>query len=127
MIADSDFISSKREAGRHELMTKGVQMLSFLLLCLIGASSIWVFWDASGNRIGDISDHVVGFRYSAVAWALATLFLWPIAFPYYLRLRTRMIHLAREHPVETPRKQVLGVVLLALGFMGISVAFPLFG
>lgn len=59
-------------------------------------------------------------------WAIATLFVWPYAFPYYLRIRRKPIEAAVEHPVQESWRVLKAsvVALVAAGFVVASVAFP---
>lgn len=96
-------------------------------LLLVASCSIWVYLDASSNKIGDISSFRRDFRFSASAWAIGILFLWPVAFPYYLRIRDRLIKAAVDHPVEDNLRvyKLAGLTLLSIGLIAASLALPI--
>ena len=102
-------------------------MIGILILSSIALCAIIVYLDASANRIGDISTHRRYLNTSAFYWAIATLFLWPYAFPHYLRVRRQLIDAAAEHPVQEKWKalKVSIITLVAAGFVVVSVAFPI--
>ena len=101
-------------------------MVGIVILVVIAISAIIVYLDASVHRIGDISEHRSSFNKSALYWAIATLFVWPYAFPYYLRIRRKLIEAAVEHPVQENWRvlKTCIVTLAAAGFVVVSVAFP---
>ena len=101
-------------------------MVGIVILVIIALCAIIVYLDASAHGIGDISEHRSSFNKSATYWAIATLFLWPYAFPYYLRIRRKLIEAAVEHPVQENLRVLKAsiVTLGAAGFVLVSVAFP---
>ena len=101
-------------------------MIGIVVLVIIALCAIWVFLDATANHIGDISEHRSYFKGSAMFWAMGTLFVWPLVFPYYLRLRRQLIQAAADHPVEDNRwaLKAVGVTITAVGFIAVSVAVP---
>lgn len=102
-------------------------LVEIVILTIIALSSIIVYLDASKHGIGDISEHRKGFDKSAGFWAIATLFLWPIVLPYYLRMRRDLIEAAVENPCQENWRafKTSIVALLAGGFVILSVAFPI--
>ena len=101
-------------------------MVGIVILIIIALCAIIVFLDASKHGIGDISKHRSSFNKSAIHWAIATLFVWPYAFPYYLRIRRKLIEAAAERPVQENWRALKAsiVTLVAVGFVVVSVAFP---
>jgi hypothetical protein len=101
-------------------------MIGFVILAIIALCAISVYLDASARQIGDISEHRKNFNKSAFCWAIATLFLWPLAFPYYLRIRPKLIDAAEDYPVQEHWRTLKAsiVTLAAAGFVVASVAFP---
>lgn len=101
-------------------------MIGIVILVIIALCAIFVYLDASAHGIGDISEHRRNFNMSAVSWAIATLFLWPYAFPGYLRIRRKLIEAAADHPIQENRRSLKasGVTLAAVGFIVTSAAFP---
>jgi len=101
-------------------------MIGIVILVIIASCSIFVYLDASAHGIGDISGHRRDFNMSAMGWAIATLFIWPYAFPGYLRMRRKLIEAAADHPIQENRQSLKasGVTLAAVGFIVASVAVP---
>lgn len=101
-------------------------MIGIVVLVIIALCAIFVYLDASANGIGDISEHRPNFNMSAMGWAIATLFLWPIAFPGYLRTRRRLIDAATDHRIQENQRflKASGVTLAGVGFIVVSVALP---
>jgi len=56
-------------------------MLDVIFTLVIIASSIWVYWIATSNKIGKHPDQKGMLDILAGAWAVVTLLLWIIAFP----------------------------------------------
>ncbi len=101
-------------------------MIGIVVLVIIALCAIFVYLDATANRIGDISEHRPDFRGSAMYWAIGTLFMWPFVFPTYLRLRRELIQAAADHPVEDNwwALKTAGITITAVGFIAVSVSFP---
>jgi hypothetical protein len=98
-------------------------MWSIALAIFIAMSAIWVYIDATKNKIGKITNRKGMFNLSAGAWAAATLFLWIVAFPSYLINRSTLSEKAKDNPINV--KQRLGkiVVLSLLGALVILFTF----
>ena len=101
-------------------------MLAIVILVIIALCAILVYLDATANRIGDISEHRTHFKGSALFWAIGTLFVWPLVFPLYLRLRRQLIEAAVDHPVEENWRALKtgGVTISAVVFIAVSMAIP---
>lgn len=101
-------------------------MIGIVVLVIIALCAILVYLDASANGIGDISEHSYNFNMSPMGWAIVTLFLWPIAFPGYLRIRRRLIDAATDHPIQENQRflKASGVTLAAVGFIVVSMSVP---
>jgi hypothetical protein len=101
-------------------------MFGILILLIIALCAIFVYLDASTHKIGDISEYRRGSNKSALYWAVATLVVWPYAFPYYLRIRRKLIEAAKEHPIQEKLRNLKAgfVTLVAAGFVIASMAFP---
>jgi len=101
-------------------------MIGIVVLVIIALCAIFVYLDATANRIGDISEHRPDFRGSAMYWAIGTLFMWPFVFPTYLRLRRELIQAAADHPVEDNwwALKTAGITITAVGFIAVSASFP---
>lgn len=101
-------------------------MIGIVVLVIIALCAILVYLDATANRIGDFPEHRPYFRGSAMLWAMGTLFMWPLVFPSYLRLRRQLIQAAADHPVEDNWwvLKTAGITITAVGFIAVSVAVP---
>ncbi len=101
-------------------------MIGIVILVIIALCAIAVYLDASGHRIGDISEHRSNYNKSAMFWAIGTLFLCPFVLPYYLRMRGQLIEAATEYPVEQNWRflKVSCLALTAVGFIAVSMALP---
>lgn len=65
---------------------------------IVTLSAIFVYFDATKNKIGKIPD-VKGFlNMSAGMWSFGVIFLWIIIFPLYLFKRSTLIEIAKENP-----------------------------
>jgi hypothetical protein len=100
-------------------------MVSVLLVVAIVTCSLWVYWDATGNKIGKVPGAGGLFNMSAGAWATVTMFLWIIAFPSYVIKRSALIEVAKSHAVDVKGRLIKTLVL---GFIGaLWVLFVLAG
>jgi len=91
-------------------------MLNLIITIVVIISSIWVYLDATKNKIGKIKDEKGLFNMSAGAWALVTLLLWIVGMPAYLIKRKSLIEKAEDHPVETSGRviKILGLLLIGI-------------
>ena len=101
----------------------------FVVLAVVVLSAIWVYHDATSNRIGRI-EPVLGtsilrtrarpgfFNLSAGGWFIAVLGLWIVSLPAYLLKRQDLIDLARNEPVDT--RNAAGKTIL-LGLTGTAL------
>ncbi len=94
-----------------------------MFLLFVTACSVWVYLDATKNKIGKTSAGGM-FNMSAGAWGVVTLGLWIIGFPAYLIKRNALKTIAAESPVEitgrTWKATVIGIVGL---FWFLAVAY----
>ncbi len=98
-------------------------MLNGLMVAIIVASAIWVYLDATKNKIGKIPGENGMFNMSAGAWAVVTLLLWIIGFPAYLVKRASLIKRAKESPVDVSRRSVKTAALSVVGGLSILAVF----
>lgn len=96
-------------------------MLAIFLSVIITGTAIWVYLDATRNKIGKIANTGGMFNMSAGAWGTVTLLLWIVGFPAYLIKRSSLITLASKQPIEVGGRAVKSVVLAIVG--GASIAF----
>lgn len=98
-------------------------MLDMLIVLVIVASSIWVYFDATSHKIGKISGTKSIFNMSAGAWAVVTLLLWIVGFPAYLVKRRELIDKAGKDPVEVSARSAKIAVLSIVGGLWVLVTF----
>jgi hypothetical protein len=92
-------------------------MIATIVAALIAVSALWVYWDATANKIGKVPGAGGMFNLSAGAWSVVTLFLWIVAFPAYVVKRSALIERARSQPVEVRGRWVKFSVLLIIGVL----------
>lgn len=90
-------------------------MVNVLIVLVIVGSSLWVYHDATSNKIGKQPSGAGLFNMSAGAWAVVTLLLWIVAFPAYLIKRNALVEKAKEQPVEASGRGIKLVVIAAIG------------
>jgi hypothetical protein len=93
-------------------------MLSIALITIVAISSVWVYLDASKNKIGKIQGEKGMLNMSAGAWGITTMFLWIIALPAYLIKRSAHIAKAQVKPVEVTRRGIKTGALAVWGGLG---------
>ena len=96
-------------------------MVNVIVIASIVACALWVYWDATGHRIGKIPGAGGAFNMSAGAWSIVTAMLWIVGFPSYLIQRSKLIERAREHPVEVGDRASKMVVLAIAGGLWVLV------
>ena len=71
---------------------------STFIMVIVGifASVLWVYADATANKIGKIEDRKSLFNMSAGLWAFGALVLWIVFLPAYILKRKSLINLAIE-------------------------------
>lgn len=94
-----------------------IELISLLLTLLIVVSWVWVYFDATTNKIGKVGDDPSIFNMHAGAWAIAIIFLWVIVFPAYLIKRKSLIEKAKSNPVEPVGRQFKLMALAAFGMV----------
>jgi len=73
--------------------------MSFLFIIIV-ASALFVYWDATKNKIGRIPTEKGLFNMSASSWAFSMFLIWIVAFPAYLLKRKGLIERAKNQPIE---------------------------
>lgn len=97
-------------------------MLDALLAAIIVTCALWVYWDATSNRIGKIPGAGGFFNISAGAWSAVTLGLWIIGFPAYLIKRSALVERAKSQPIEVKGRPVKMAILAVIGGLWLLVA-----
>lgn len=96
-------------------------MLNVLVIGIIVICALWVYWDATGNKIGKVPAAGGVFNMSAGAWSVVTLFLWIIGFPAYLIKRSALIERAKGQPIEVKGRIVKLLILAIIGGLWVLV------
>lgn len=99
--------------------------MNFLVGLLLAVTTIWVYVDATKNKIGRIPGTGGIFNMSAGAWGTVTLFLWIVGFPAYLIKRSDLIRDAGQHPVEVSYRGVKIGVFSVVGLMIALCSLPI--
>lgn len=97
-------------------------MLNVIIITVIAASAVWVYLDATKNKIGKIPDGKGMFNMSAGAWGVVTLLLWIIGFPAYLIKRGALIEKAKENPIEISGRTGKAAVLSIVGSLWVFMS-----
>lgn len=99
-------------------------MSTAVVVSVVAASSVWVYFDATKNKIGKLSGAKGMFNMSAGAWAVATLLLWIVTFPAYLIKRSSLMASAATTPVGTSGR---GIKLTLLTFVAVLLVLAQLG
>jgi len=91
---------------------------------IIAVSSVWVYIDATNNKIGKIPEQKSFFNLHAGGWAVVTILLWIVAFPAYLIKRKSLIELAKEQPIEVSNPLPKTVALAVVGLLMTLASYP---
>lgn len=92
-------------------------MLNVLVIAIIVICALWVYWDATGKKIGKVPAAGGMFNMSAGAWSVVTLLLWIIGFPAYLIKRSALIERAKGQPVEIKGRGIKMAILAVIGVL----------
>lgn len=87
-----------------------------LIPLIVASSAVFVYYDATSNNIGKVRKIKKFNNNSAGMWALGTLVLWIVIFPYYLFSRDRLKRRAKKYPVNTNLVLLKMLPLLAIVF-----------
>lgn len=87
------------------MQSQSEAVIELLPLLVISLSALWVYWDASGHKIGKVPVKGGFFNKSAGTWGLVTLLFWVVVFPAYLIARHKLVAQARELPVDSPARR----------------------
>ena len=89
--------------------------LTFLaqIIQIIGClCSLWVYIDASGDKIGRTPQGGL-FNIGAGWWGVLSFLLWIVIFPLYLIKRKKLIALAKTYPIE-PKARKFKIIIFVL-------------
>lgn len=94
-----------------------------LFLLIIAFTPLWVYLDATKNKIGQVigSDETKNINFSAGGWAISILALWIIAFPVYLMQRRKLIEKAQKYPVTVENRIAKAIGLSSIGFIALLI------
>lgn len=91
-----------------------------MMLFVVTLSAVFVYFDATKNKIGKLPDNKGFLNMSAGMWSFGVLLLWILIFPLYLIKRSSLIGIAKENPQDVSlRGAKLGFlsVVCALSFV----------
>jgi|TARA_B110000908_G_C10074340_1_gene366562 hypothetical protein len=97
-------------------------MLNSIIIAVVAVSAVWVYLDATKNKIGKIPDGKGMFNMSAGAWGAVTLGLWIIGFPAYLINRGDLIEKTKENPIVVKGRGGKAAVLSIIGGLWILMS-----
>jgi len=89
--------------------------MNLVIVAIVVVSAIWVYIDATNNKVGKVPGKGGMFNMSAGGWASVTLLLWIIGFPAYLLKRSALIAQAKTTPVEVSGRPVKVGLLFVIG------------
>ena len=98
-------------------------MIDAIIVALAVISAVWVYLDATKNKIGKISGGKGLFNMSAGAWGAVASLIWIIGFPAYLIKRGDMIEKAKENPVEVNGRGGKTAAFSILGGLWVIVTY----
>jgi hypothetical protein len=89
--------------------------MEIFMWVIIAGSILFVYYDATKNKIGKIEGEKGLFNNSAGMWAIGTWLLWIVVLPLYIIKRTELIEKAKQNPVNVPegkRKVILCIIFM---------------
>ncbi|MCB0743693.1 MAG: hypothetical protein KDC67_07305 [Ignavibacteriae bacterium] len=99
-------------------------MMQFIIIAIIVLSSIWVYIDATSNKIGKIRNEKNMLNMSAGSWSIVTLGIWIIGFPAYILNRSKLIKKAKEHPIEPRWRFLKSFLIIIFGAILLIYSIP---
>lgn len=105
------------------VLTGGIgNKINNIIYLLVIWSVLFVYVDATHNKIGKIPGKKGLLNNSAGVWSIGTLLLWIVVFPLYLINRKKLIEGAKENPQEIPGKRKK----IVIAFISVVFALVLF-
>lgn len=101
-------------------------MLSIIVVVIVAITSVWVYLDATKNKIGKIVDEKGMLNLPAAQWAIGSLMLWIVVFPAYVLKRKSLIEKAKGSPVEVTGRAWKAALLAVVGLIFILITIPSF-
>jgi hypothetical protein len=101
-------------------------MLGIIVILIVAITSVWIYLDATKNKIGKIENEKGMFNISAGEWAAGALLLWIVVFPAYLIKRKSRIEKAKEFPIEVKGRVLKAILLAVIGGSVIIIAIPVY-
>ena len=91
-------------------------MQQALFVLVVGILACWIYWDASGHKIGKVKTEKGFFNISAGAWGIASFFFTIFTVPLYFIKRNDLIQKGIKNPVNVTGRRVkaIGLLLLAV-------------
>ena len=100
-----------------------ITAITLFSVLMVWGSAAWVYWDATGKKIGKIPGEKGFTNMSAGVWGTATALLWVVGFPIYLSKRSSLIERAKTQPIEVKRRWLKLSIFLLLGAFGVYGSF----
>lgn len=100
-----------------------MEYLNNIIFGLVTFSALWVYADASQNKIGNTPHKSLLNVGGAGWWGSLCLLLWIVAFPLYLLNRKKLINLAKEYPVESKHRNFKILVFFAIFITSLWFSF----
>lgn len=105
--------------------------LNIILPIIVSISALWVYIDASKNKIGNSAQGGLLNVGGAGWWGVLCLLLWIIVFPLYLIKRSKLIAFAQECPVEPVNRNlkigifgVIAILTIWWSIFGLNQSLP---
>jgi len=83
-----------------------VNFLNIILSIIVTISALWVYIDASKNKIGNSPQGGLLNVGGAGWWGVLCLLLWVVIFPLYLIKRSKLIAFAKANPAEPKNRNI---------------------
>lgn len=83
-----------------------MNFLNIILSIIVTISALWVYIDASKNKIGNSPQGGLLNVGGAGWWGVLCLLLWVVIFPLYLIKRSKLIAFAKANPAEPKNRNI---------------------
>lgn len=71
-----------------------------IYMVTIYLAAIWIYWDATGNKIGRVPEGAGVLNMSAGMWSVGAMLFWFFFLPAYLIKRRSLVKLSKTQPIE---------------------------
>jgi uncharacterized membrane protein YesL len=99
-----------------------MDFLNLLQWLAVLAVALFIYLDATGNKIGRVKGERALINFPAGLWAALVFLVVIVGLPLYLFFRSRLIGRAKDHPIIlTPKHKKKTLAVLAVLGLAISV------